>query len=697
MRRTRPVSATLALMAVLAVGAGVLAPSPVAAAAEVLASAPSAGPVVESPESPGAAPASFTTLDDAFFDTNSVVVEGIKSVGSTLFVVNPDGTVYCTVDDPATTAWACPPLSVPNGPATFTGVETTEDDATRPLDPITVRVLGPPRIDGGGSAAETAGRFTGSAEPNALIRIRLQGAAGTIERPCPDALPDGFWSCVVEDEFAPSGRYTARAGQADPDAPSDFSSYSAEVTVLIDRTRPASPVVTAPVDGARTTDGRLEARGTGEVDALLQVFANGFLVCETVVAGDGSWSCPVALPTPGDYGIQMLQRDRADNFSAPTPAIAVVVGSPAPGRPPAPPPSPARPTPEPSPGGTPSESPAPTSPDTEPTIPPTPPAPPAEPPLAAPSTNWGTPTGFGASLPTLAQVAERGGLLIGALLALGYLLLIALPTRAFATIALPRLRSRGPSMLGRNRPAVVDTEPLLSPRLTAVAVFGVAALLAALSGSVAWEVRYLRLSAAIGLGLLVLNAVAVALSARLAGSFWRAPVAVQLLPGILFAAAAAAMLTRFGDLRPALLVGVLVVASAAGRVRMRARVGVAVAQLGGVALLTLFGWAAHDLLTPSTGFWMTLWSETAAAITLGGLGSLLLLLLPVSQFPGRAVYAVSKPLWATAALLAGAVAGAVVAAGAQFPLITVALIAAATAAVLMAITSWVRWVEPAMR
>ena len=686
MRRTRPVSATLALMAVLSVGAGVLAPATVA------------GAVAESPASPGAAPASFTTLDDAFFDTNAVMVEGIKSVGSTLFVMGPDGTVYCTVDDPATTSWACPPLSVPNGSATFTGVETIEDDGTRPLDPITVRILGPPRIDGGGSAAETAGRFTGSAEPNALIRIRVQGAAGTIDRPCPDALPDGFWSCIVEDEFAPSGRYTARAGQADSDAPSDFSNYSAEVSVLIDRTRPASPVVTAPAAGARTIDGRFEARGTGEVDALLQVFANGFLVCETVVARDGSWICPVALPTPDDYGIQMLQRDRADNFSTPTPAIAVVAGSPAPGRPSAPP-SPARPTPEPSPSTPPSETPAPTSPDTEPSIPPTQPAEPpfAEPPLAAPSTNWGTPTGFGSSLPTLARVAERGGLLIGALLALGYLLLIALPMRAFATIALPRLRSRGPSVLGRNRPAVVDTEPLLSPRLTAAAVFGVAALLAALSGSVAWEVRYLRLSAAIGLGLLVLNVVAVALSARLAGRVWRAPVAVQLLPGILFAAAVAAMVTRFGDLRPALLVGVLVVASAAGRVRLRARVGVAAAQLGGVALLTLFGWAAHDLLTPSTGFWMTLWSETAAAITLGGLGSLLLLLLPVSQFPGRAVYAVSKPLWATAALLAAAVAGAVVAAGAQFPLITVALIATATAAVLMAITSWVRWVEPAMR
>ncbi|WAB85160.1 Ig-like domain-containing protein [Microcella daejeonensis] len=674
MRRTPFATAALGLLAVAAVTAGVLVPA-----------------------SPAAAAASFATPDDSFFGSNTVVIQGVKDAGSTVFVNGPDGSAYCDIDDPEVVEWACPPLEVANGSATFTGVETLGNGDTQPLTPITVRVLGAPAIDSAG--AVTTGRFTGTAEPGALIRLQIDGDGGTVQQACPSALADGFWSCVVDGASAPSGRYSVRAGQAAPDRPADFSGYSPAISVTIDRDRPASPVVTAPAPGTRTTDGRLETRGTGEPSATVQVFASGTLLCETTVAAAGGWSCPIGLPAPGEWSIQVLQIDPAGNFSAPAAAVGVLAGpagaTPRPPTPEAPEPRPTAPTPSPSPSPEGEPTPAPTAPG-DGSAPPSPqPRDPGAP--AETGTNWGTPTGFGSALPTLAQVAERGGLLLGLLVALGYLLLIALPLRAFATIALPRLRSGGTRMLGRNRPAVVDPEPLLSPTVTAVAVFGVAAVLAALSGSVAWEVRYLRLTAAIGLGLLVLNAIGVAVSGRLAGRVGRAPVAVQLLPGILFTAAAAAVLTRFGDLRPALLIGVLVVASAAGTVRMRARVAVAGAQLAGVALLAVLGWAAHDLLTPSTGFWMSLWSETAAAIALGGLGSLLLLLLPIGQYPGRALYAVSRPLWAAAALVTAAVAGAIFAAGANFPLVLLTLVAAAVAAVLMAITSWVRWVEPTLR
>lgn len=679
MRRTRLATAALGLLAVLAVAAGVLVPA-----------------------APASAAAAFTTPDDAFFPTNSVVIQGQKDVGSTIFITAPDGTAYCSVVDPDQTEWACPPLTLPNGSATFRGEETTAEGVI-PLDPITVRVLGAPQVDGSGAAAVTTGRFTGTAEPNAIVRLSLNGPAGTIERDCPDALPSGFWSCVVDAASAPTGQYSVRAGQADAGHPGDFSAYSSAVSVTVDREIPASPVVSAPETGTRTTDGRLEASGTGEPGATVQVFASGSLLCETRVSASGAWSCALGLPSPGEWSLQVLQIDPAGNFSAPTAPLTVLAGpagaTPAPSSPGAPSPRPPGETPSPSPtqeaDGTPS--PSPSAPDDGGASPSPGPLTPSPAPPGPDATNWGTPSGFGNALPTLAQVAERGGLLLGLLVALGYLLLIALPIRAFSTVALPRLRSRGPRMLGRNRPAVVDTEPLLSPTVTAVAVFGVAALLAALSGSVAWEVRYLRLTAAIGIGLLVLNAVGVSLPARLAGRAARAPVTVQLLPGILFAAAAAAVLTRFGELRPALLIGVLLVASAAGTVRMRARVGVASAQLGGVAVLSLLAWAAHDLLTPSTGFWISLASETAGAIALGGFGSLLLLLLPVGLYPGRALYAVSRPLWVVAALLAGAVAGAIFAAGANFPLLLLTLVAAAVAAVLMAITAWVRWVEPSLR
>ena len=94
---------------------------------------------------------------------------------------------------------------------------------------------------------------------------------------------------------------------------------------------------------------------------------------------------------------------------------------------------------------------------------------------------------------------------------------------------------------------------------------------------------------------------------------------------------------------------------------------------------------------------MTLASETAAAVALGGLGSLLMLLLPVGPLPGRTLYAVSPPAWAVIALVSAGVTGAILVAGPAFPLAVLTLAGAAFAAVLTAAVVWVRWVAPGWR
>jgi hypothetical protein len=183
----------------------------------------------------------------------------------------------------------------------------------------------------------------------------------------------------------------------------------------------------------------------------------------------------------------------------------------------------------------------------------------------------------------------------------------------------------------------------------------------------------------------------------MAGRAARVTVGIRLLPGILFVALLLALFSRFVGLQPPLLVGVLTAAAAVLGSSRRARAAVAVAQTSAVAALALLGWAAHDLLTPSTGFWLTLWSETAAAMALGGLGSLLILLLPIGPLPGRLLYAASRPAWAAVALVSASLVGAILASGPAFPLATLMLLAAALAAVLTAITVWVRWVAPVLR
>lgn len=641
-------------------------------------------PLAIAPASAASAAAAFTVPASDFVAGSTVTLSGTKDAGSTL-VISRAGQVVCTIGDPDLLAWQCAGIGVPNGVHEFTGDETLADDSVVPMAPLTLRVLAAPALDQAGGSLITTGRFSGSAEPGASIRLQSTGPGGTVDHSCPAALPDGFWSCAVS---LANGEYQVRARQSSPAIGPEFSGFSSAVSAVIDRTAPPAPTITSPRSGATTVQ-NVMARGGGESDALLQLFTDGTLVCETIVSSSGSWACPLRWPSPGRYTVQALQRDAAGNFSSASARVEVRF---APAVPAPAPPADESPAPPVTPDDTATPSPLPSTPDAPPTLPvaPDPPA----------GVNWGTPTGFGASLPTAEQVVERGGWAVAPLAGLAYLLLAALPLRAFVTHVLPRLRRPSLALTGRNRlgdmsePAPTLT---LSPMLVAAGTLGGAAVIAALSGGIDTEVRYLRLTAAIGLGLLLLNIVAVLLPARLAGRVARVEIAVRLLPAILLVALIAALVSRWGGLQPPLLIGVLIAATAVVGSSRRARAGIAVAQTSGVAALALIGWVAFDLLTPSTGFWMTLASETAAAVALGGLGSLLLLLLPVGPLPGRTLYAVSPPAWAVVALASATVAGAVLVSGPAFPLTALVLAGAAFAGVLTAAVVWTRWVAPSWR
>ena len=244
---------------------------------------------------------------------------------------------------------------------------------------------------------------------------------------------------------------------------------------------------------------------------------------------------------------------------------------------------------------------------------------------------------------------------------------------------------------------VDDGSPILPAWLVAAGVLGGATLVAALSGGIDLEVRYLRLMAGIGAALLVLNAIAVVIPARIAGRFTSATVIERLLPSMLVAATITALLSRAWELQPPILVGVLVATTIVGAVPRAARAGVAIAQPAGVAVLALAGWAIHDALSPAYGFWANLAAEGAAALALGGFGSIVLLLLPVGPFPGRTLYAISRVGWAVVTVVTASVAAAIAVSGPSFPIVPLAGFAVAFAAVCLAMVAWTRWVEPSLR
>ncbi|HET8956930.1 MAG TPA: hypothetical protein VFM95_00590 [Microcella sp.] len=671
------------------------------------------GFVAAGPAHPAAAAVSWQLENDTFIDENVVTLRGTKDVGSTIEIrrANASG-IVCRIDDEAATSWSCPPLQVPNGVNQFVGTETLDDDSTEPLPTLRLRVLGPPTVSSGSSGRIiTAGRVTGQGQPGARVQVQTIGANGQVTHACPDVLPDGFWSCALSASNAPTGEYTVRARQNLPSLGPEFSVFSGAVPMTLDREAPPSPTVTSPTPGQVLTEPRALVTGRGEAGSGIQVFVNGEQRCQTGTTSSGDWQCSVAFDGSGDWTIQALQRDVAGNFSAPSPRLIVTVSG---GATAVPTPEPGTPTPRPTPGDT--DSPAPAPPPSESPTPgdtpspePSPPGGGGEAPAVPPefsdepvgdptATTWGTPTTFGASLPTASAVWASGGWGIGLLIGVCYLLLVALPMRLATRAALPRLLPVGFRLTGRNnRAAVHDDEPVLPPWVVGVGVLAGASLVAALAGGVDFEVRYVRLMAAIGLGLVLLNLLAVVVPARLTGAATRAIVTERFLPSMLVAATLAALLSRIGDLRPPIVIGVLVATSIVGAVPRAARAGVAVAQTTGVALLALIAWALHDLLTPATGFWANLAAETTAAIALGGLGSIVLLLLPVGPFPGRALYAVSRVGWAIVTVLTAAIGAAIAVSGEQFPMVPLLGVAAVFAAVSCAAFAWTRWVEPNLR
>jgi hypothetical protein len=87
-------------------------------------------------------------------------------------------------------------------------------------------------------------------------------------------------------------------------------------------------------------------------------------------------------------------------------------------------------------------------------------------------------------------------------------------------------------------------------------------------------------------------------------------------------------------------------------------------------------------------------NETLSAICLAGLGSALLLLLPVLSLPGRAILEWSPMIWLVATAVVAILAG-VVLTGENFPVLLMAGGALAICIVCVGTWGWARFSQPA--
>lgn len=692
---------TMSVMGITVAGDTVGATPALAAATATAPPSPTPDPPVPTSTEETAVAATTVATDPADFTaTGFVAVSGTKLADSAVAVtVGSPATRLCSVAADTRTTWTCSGLQLlPNGAdVRLTATESVPTGDIPATATTLVDVLGAPLLDGNPTYI-TTGVVSGQGFPGSAVAVVIDG---TTDARC-GAVPidgQGFWSCNVAQSSG--GPFTVRAQQSNSAIGDGRTSAFSDVrTVTIDRDAPLAAVITAPATGTRVVDDPLVVAGSGENGANIDVYLDNVPKCSTVVSS-GTWSCAIGGIDDGARSITAIQRDAAGNFGPASAVVKITIGAAATTAPGTPTPTPTAPRPEPIPTPVPVPEPsaeAPVVPPEETTGPPN-----TDWSLPVPGealTNWGTPTGFGSNLAGFTRGEDRAGWYTSLVLAVLFLVLVAFPLRLLVSALHGRLRRPAANIWGRNRRDV--TVPVTEvPRpvnawLAAAVPLAAAAGLIVFSGGINGEVRYVRLLLAVGLGLVLLNIVGAALATRV-GSMWSGTHSrLRFLPLMLLASVVAVIVARSTGVEPPLLVGVLAGAVFAVATPVRRRAAVNLVQVGVVLAIAVLAWGAHGLLGAVDGFWPSVASETLATLCLAGLGSALVLVLPIATLPGRVILEWSTPAWVATVLVVAIVVASIVygTVSAGLALIPLIVTAAVFAALSLATWTFVRFVEP---
>lgn len=704
-----------------------------ASAAASAAPQPSASDAASPTPTPTPTAPTIRVADSA---SSATTARGTATPGDTLRVLDPShpasSLCHATASDEG--AWSCR-VAVASGAGQRLTVRDLTHASLPDVQSATFSILTAPVLSTS-SGVTVGARVLGTGFPGATVTTTLADTAdGSRVRVSAVVDGNGAWQAILPASGVPTGSYRASATQSSAKVPAvPVSEASAAVSITIDRDAPAAPRLVHPATGSTVSTQPLVFDGTGEEGDTVTVYVDSNPVCTTVVDA-GRWSCrSTGLLIPaGIRSVQAAQRDPAGNYGAPSTGSRVTFAST---------------TPTPTPQAT-------TSPSASPQPQPTQPAPsPTSSSSAAPvapgsgsapgsggsgssgggtgsggsgapgagspgagggtdgrssvaaASSWTGPTGFGGNLPTLAEGFGGWSWLWALGLGLGFVLLILAPLRLAASALGGRVAVRARHFTGRNRSRGADDSPVVSPKAAVALTLASGAVLVALAFGVDDQLRYVRLVVAIAIGLGLVNGLGVILPAFVVSRRFGLRVHLSVSPRMLVAAALACLVTRALDLDPPMVLGVLLAAGlvdGAGRSLDEAgdvqRGGVlATTQLASLAVVSFVAWVAHGLMpSGSADFAVEITRETLATVCLAGLGSLIVLLVPLGSLPGRALYSWSRPTLVGLGVVGVALA-AVVYAGdpaEAFPLTPLVVAAVAFAVLAVSTWVWVRYVEPA--
>lgn len=605
-------------------------------------------------------------------------------------VVGDDPTPYCLTRDEQREAstWDCTAKRLPSGEEV--SVRAVVVGSTLESTPVEVSVLNPPTVK-----TSPAGVVSGTSYRNAVVVVATASGSGCTVIPSAST----SWSCVLA-PVPESGPITVSATQET--RWSDGPSEAAFADVVIDSTAPDVPTVISPSNGATVPLTGTTYSGHGEEGATVDLFRSYRPVCSAVVRA-GSWSCTGAALEPGANDIKVLQRDAAGN---PSRSVSVTVRAVAPSAA-TPPPSPTRPrTPTATPAPSPSTAPAPEhshtppapEPDESAAAPVPAPRDPPKPPTAAGGTDWNTPSPYGLALAPLPNAFVELRWLTALGIAVGLILLVALPSLLLrrtltGRIPFPQLR-----FTGRNRPRADSAGEPLNRWLIAGTCLIVVAGFVAVSLRVEAQENFLRLLLATTIGVALVNVVGIVAIARGFRRTRKTVVHVRIVPAMLLLSAAAALVSRMAGLVPPLIVGQMLGFKIGDGTSEAERTRLALVQSGALTALSVAAWGLYSSIRTTNGFWSSFASETLSTVTLAGLASAVLALLPLGAPIGRSLLRPDVPARLVAGIVVLTIACAALASTtgvwASEALVLLGVTSAAFAALSVAAWLWLRFVEP---
>ncbi len=274
-----------------------------------------------------AAPVTVTPANGASTNNARPTISGTAPANAQV-KVSIDGALNGTVSADASGNWSHTPSgNLSEGSHTANAIATVSgvDSAASNTNTFTVDTIAPaaPAIGSpanGASTSDNTPTISGTAEPGAVVTVYVDS------NPVGSATANGSGIWTVTSTTLADGSRSVRATAVD--AAGNSSPSSSTVTITVDSTPPALPVIASPVGGG-TTGSQPVISGTAEPGSTVTIRIDGGAVATVTADGSGNWSHSIGTPLSlGSHTVDARAADTLGNASSFTTPISFTVVAP---------------------------------------------------------------------------------------------------------------------------------------------------------------------------------------------------------------------------------------------------------------------------------------------------------------------------------------------------------------------------------